>query len=226
MRIRATQSIRSYALFMLVTFMFSCDSFEDNDSIKPALTQSDYYTLPGTSIIIDISSFTKQSYTDLSVSISGNPTKGELTTVDPLLLKYKPSWEFEEGEDQFVLTAKRKDKILTSQTVTIHLKETKEEFACGIISVQDMAEVNPGSSVSISVLDNDWFCDVAKSDLKISIHLNPLYGESVIDGESIRYTPGIEYESQDEFIYKVTNSEDESVYYGIVSIGPVKFTDQ
>jgi hypothetical protein len=180
----------------------------------PALEETQYHTILGSSLIIDITSFAKQS---LSISYS-KPTRGTLSTVDSLLLKYRPAFDFKDGEDQFVLTARHNGKILATQTVTIHMKETKEEFPCGLIPVQDMVEVKPGGSASISVLDNDWFCSVHKSDFKLAIHKSPRYGQSLVDGESIHYTPGAEYNRDDEFIYSLTGSTDGRVYYGIVSV--------
>jgi len=196
----------------------ACDSLENGDGIRPTLAQSEYYTLPRSSVIIDLTSLANQSYTNASISISGNPSKGELTQVDALLFKYKPAADFTNGEDQFDASVKSDGNIVSTQRIKIHAKASKKQFPCALITLEDKVETKPGSTISIAVLDNDWFCGVDKSSLTLSIHSTPLYGQTVVDGESINYIPGFDYGSRDQFIYKLTSSADESIYYGIVSI--------
>ncbi len=210
--------VRRYAIMVIVQIIFACDSLEKGDEIRPTLAQSEYYTLPRSSVIIDLTSLANQSYTNASISISGNPSKGELTQVDALLFKYKPAADFTNGEDQFDVSVKSDGNIVSTQRIKIHAKASKEQFPCALITLEDKVETKPGSTISIAVLDNDWFCGVDKSSLTLSIHSNPLYGQTVVDGESINYIPGFDYGGQDEFIYRLTSSTDESICYGIVSI--------
>lgn len=127
MQERVNRAIIRKFLFLFVALVYSCDTFEGNDVIKPTLEQTQYHTFPGSSLIIDITSFTKQSLS-ISIDITSKPTRGTLTQVDLLLLKYRPSFDFKEGEDQFVITASHNGEIIARQTVTIQMKGKDHEF--------------------------------------------------------------------------------------------------
>jgi hypothetical protein len=214
MQKRAKTSVTAHALFLIMAAVFSCDTFDGNDYILPELAQTEYYTLPGSSLIIDLTSFVSQSFV-ISIDISQKPTKGGLTKVNALLYKYKPALDFDDVDDQFILTAESSGKVIATQAVTIHVKKTIAELPCALIPIEDKIEVKTDSPVTISVLDNDWFCDVDKSDFKLSIHSNPRHGQTIVEGESIRYTPSSDFLTKDEFIYTLTSSTGDGVFYGI-----------
>ena len=111
-------------------------------------------------------------------------------------------------------------KILAKKTLTIKMEKNIEDFPCSLIAVEDKIKLNTGSSsVSIGILENDWLCDIDKSNLQISIIAQPKYGQAIIENESIVYTPAAEYRDNDELIYKVTGSADGSTSYGLLSFG-------
>ena len=87
-----------------------------------------------------------------------------------------------------------------------------------LVNVEDKIRLKSGSSsVSIDILENDWLCEIDKSNLSISILTQPKFGQAVVENESIIYTPATEYKGHDELIYGVTGSTDESTTYGLLS---------
>ena len=195
----------------------SCDSFDSVDKILPDLTKSDYYALPGSSVIIDMTSLGNQSFSSVSLTVSVLPSRGKLTPIGDLLFKYEPGREFQSGQDQFVVTAKSDGKILAKNTIRIHMKTQKDQFPCALIPVEDKIKFDPAMSISIPILENDWLCETDKTSLTISVYSQPLYGQARIEGESIRYTAGPSYQRHDSFIYELKTSSG-SVYYGFVSL--------
>jgi hypothetical protein len=206
----------------IIAAIISCDSLTESDSIIPekqvTLALSDHYILPGSSTIIDLESVIKESFSNATISVSENPQRGRLSQVNRFLLKYMPWREFEEGEDHFVLSVVSDGKILAKDTLTIKMKKSKEEFPCDLIVVEDKLKLKAGSSpVSIGILENDWLCEIDKSNVRVSIATQPEFGRAIIDNESIIYTPDAEYKDHDELIYKLTRSTGEVVSYGLIS---------
>ena len=209
-------------LLVILSAIISCDSFTE-DSIKPenqvTFTQTEFYTVPGSAILIDLKSLIEKSFSDATLSVSGNPQRGMLSNVDAFLLKYRPRKDFQEGEDHFVLSVMSDGKILTKSTLTIKMRQNKEEFPCASVSIEDKIKLKiSSSSVVIAVLENDRLCDVGESGLNISIHKSPKFGQAIVENESIVYTPGPEFKGQDELIYQLTRATGESIAYGLVSV--------
>ncbi len=214
--------INRFIQLVIISAIVSCDSLTEHDSIKPekqfTFTQSEFYTLPGSSIIIDLNSIVEQSFVTATISISEDPIRGTLSKVDARLLKYRPSRAFQGGEDHFDLSAEHEGKILATKTVTVSMRYSKEEFPCALIVVEDKIKVKSSSLVSIPILNNDWLCAIDKSAVNISIYSDPLFGQGLVDGESITYLSGPDYKGHDEFIYKLTPTSGENATYGIISV--------
>jgi photosystem II stability/assembly factor-like uncharacterized protein len=208
-----------FALLVIILAVLSCDSITDPDTVTPEkFTQSVYYILPGTSAIIDLESVIQNSFLTGTLNVFEKPKRGTLSYATTSMLKYKPGREFQQGEDHFVLSVVNDGKIVGKGTMTIKMKKSTEEFSCALVPVEDKIKLKPGSSsVSTRVLENDWFCDIDKSNVSISIESQPKFGQALIDNESIIYTPAAEYEDRDELIYKVTEPTGETVSYGILS---------
>jgi photosystem II stability/assembly factor-like uncharacterized protein len=217
MKTSAIHPTKYSVLLLVLSIVVSCDSFDDSDSVEPSISKADYYTLPGSSVIIDLTSLGEQSFSSASLTVSSQPLLGKLTPVDDLLFKYSPAWDFQSGSDNFVVTVISDGKILADNTVRIHMKTRKEEFPCTLIAVEDKVKFKGAMSHSIPVLANDWFCDIDKTNLSISIHSQPLYGKVTVDGESIRYTFDTPFQRDDTFIYQLKTSTG-NVSYGFVSL--------
>jgi photosystem II stability/assembly factor-like uncharacterized protein len=218
-------------LLAIISAVLSCDSLTGPDTVTPEkFTQSDYYILPGTSAIIDLESVVDQSFLNGTLSVFEKPKRGTLSYATTSMIKYKPGPEFQEGEDHFVLSVVNNGKILAKGTMTIKMKKSNGEFPCALIPVEDKIKLESGSSsVSTRILDNDWLCDIDKSNITISIQTLPKFGQALVDNESIIYTPAAEYEDRDELIYKVTEITGEIVSYGLLSFhayGEVTITIQ
>jgi hypothetical protein len=208
------------SLLVLVTIL-SCDSFKE-DFIEPAkqviFSTTEYYVMPGSSVVIDLQSVIKQSYTNVSLSISQNPLRGTATQLGTLV-KYYPSHEFLEGMDQFVFSVLSGGEVIATETITIFMKQKVEELPCPLYAMEDKVYVRSGSTVFVEFLKNDRICGINNSPLQISIHLNPRFGEGKLVGDSIIvYTAGPEYKGRDELVYKLSDSSGENFSYGIINI--------
>jgi len=206
-------------LLVIILAVLSCDSLTESDSVTPEkFMQADYYILPGSSTIIDLKSIVDQSFLNGALNVFEKPKRGTLSYATTSMLKYKPGREFQEGEDHFVLSVVSDGKIVAKGTMTIKMKKSNEEFPCSLVPVEDKIKLKAGStSVSTRILENDWFCDIEKSNVSISIESQPEFGRAIIDSESIVYIPAVEYKDRDELIYKVTESTGEIVSYGLLS---------
>ena len=214
----ATRTNR-FALLVIILAVLSCDSFTEPDTVTPEkFRQSVYYILAGTSAIIDLESVIQNSFLTGTLNVFEKPKRGTLSYATTSMLKYKPGREFRQGEDHFVLSVVNDGKIVAKGTMTIKMKKSTEEFSCALVPVEDKIKLKPGSSsVSTRVLENDWFCDIDKSNVSISIESQPKFGHAIVDNESVIYTPDAAYKGQDELIYKVAISTDESISYGLLS---------
>jgi len=219
MSTRAIILTNRITLLVITLAVLSCDSLTEPDTVTPEkFTQSDYYILPGTSAIIDLESIVDKSFLNGTLSVFEKPKRGTLSYATTSLLKYKPGPEFQEGEDHFVLSVVSDGKTVAKGTMTIKMKKTTAEFRCASVPVEDKIKLESGSSsVSTRILDNDWLCDIDKSNVTISIQTQPKFGQALVDNESIIYTPAAEYKDRDELIYKVTESTGEIVSYGLLS---------
>ena len=212
---------QSQTILLVMLTLLSCDSFKE-DSIAPAkqviFSTTEYYVLPGSSVVIDLESAVKQSYTNVSLKVSQNPLRGTLSSLGTLL-KYYPAHEFLEGKDQFVFSVLSSNKVIATKTVTIFMKQEVEDLPCPLYAMEDKVYVRSGSTASVKFLKNDRICGVNDSPLQISIHLNPRFGESKLVGDSIiTYTAGPEYTGRDELVYKISDLSGEIFSYGIISI--------
>ena len=220
MKKRVNLVIKGFSLFLILQFIFACDSFKE-DSIQPEnlvkFTQTEFYTLPGSSIIIDLGGIIERSFVNASISVSKAPTRGTLSVMNESLYKYKPFEDFQGGEDHFDVSVVHDGKIFAAKTLTIHMKDSKEEFPCELVVVEDKITVSPGSSASIPVLNNDWLCDLDITSVNVSIYSEPRFGSGVVDGESITYVADADYSGYDELVYELTGLNG-TTKYGIITV--------
>ena len=198
-----------------------CDSFKE-DFIQPdnevTFSQTEFYAVPGSSVVIDLNSVIKQWFTNAVIEYS-RPEQGLLSQLDPMLLEYTPNIKFLEGKDFFVLSTYKDDSLLKTQTVTIVMKSNREEFPCGLFAIGDKVRATVASPVSIKLLANDFVCGMNLPDVSISIHSEPAFGSVTVVGDSIiKYVPQAAYEGPDRLIYKLTSSSGEGTSYGIVRV--------
>ena len=219
---RNLRLLKSRASLLVLLAILSCDTFKD-DTIPPAkqitFSQTEYYVLPGSSVVIDLESIVKQSFTDASLNISQAPLRGELSHLDVLLLKYTPGSEFLEGKDEFVFSVMSNQKVIATQTMTILMKQNSDELPCGLFAIDDKVSLTSGSSVDIHFRKNDLFCGIDGSSLQVTVRSNPHHGEARLVGDTIIvYTPDPTFTGRDELLYRLSDSSGEGVTYGTVTL--------
>ena len=217
---RTVSLIRLHRAILLLLFV-ACDSFEPEREGQITFETNEYYVLPGSSIIIDLKSVVKQSFTTVTLSVAQDPLRGTLTQLDPFLLKYTPHADFLEGADQFVISAilDNGDEI-KAEDVTIFMKDKISEFPCGMYPIEDYARVIPNEVAIVHPLTNDRTCDVSVP-LNVFIHLEPKFGTAVVAGDSIVYTANSSFVESDELVYRLSTA-DGDVSYGLVSVNKMR----
>jgi len=204
----------------LVVFL-GCDSFEEGP-VQPdkevTFPQTEFYTVPGSSVVIDLQLTIKQSFPNAVIEFS-RPEHGMLSQLDPMLLEYTPNVKFLEGKDSFVLSAYKDGTLLKTQTVTIVVKSNRKEFPCGLFAIGDRVRAVVASPVLISFLSNDFVCGMNVSGVRVSIHSHPAFGSATVVGDSIiKYVPQAMYEGKDKLVYKLTRLSGEGISYGVVNV--------
>jgi hypothetical protein len=219
---RNIRLLKSRASLLVLLAIHSCDTFK-HDEIEPekqvTFSQTEYYVLPGSSVVIDLESMVKQSFTDASLNISQTPLRGELSNLDVLLLKYTPGSEFLEGKDEFVFSVTSDQKVIATQTMTILMKHKSDELPCGLYAIEDKVSLRSGSSVEIHVRKNDRICGIDGSNLHVSVRSNPDHGEVRLVGDTvIVYTADPTFTGSDELLYRLSGSNGKGVSYGMVTL--------
>ena len=218
-------SPRTHATLLILLAFLSCDSY-NGDHIEPekqvVFTKTEYYVVPGSSVVIDLESVVEKSFTNASLKISQNPLRGTLSQLGSLLLKYYPARDFLDGADQFVFSVLSNNEVIATETITIYVKQDVGELPCALYAVEDKVYVRSGSMVSVNFLKNDGLCGVT-SPLQVSIHSNSKFGDSQVVGDSIIvYRAGPGYTGRDEVVYKLSDSSGDNVSYGIINISEWK----
>ena len=168
------------------------------------------------SIIIDLKSVIERSFASASLTVTQSAVHGAISQLDPYLLKYTPNTDFQQGTDKIVVSVRLDDGSIRKGVVDIIMKEDIREFPCEVYSLEDRIELKPKKAVTFHPLRNDQNCGV-KGLVNVSVHISPQFGDAVVVGDSIIYTPGPSFEFRDELIYRLSNGP-EDLAYGIVSI--------
>ena len=210
---------------LVLSALLACDSFKE-DPIGPAnqveFTQTEFYILPMSATVIDLKSVINQSFISASLTISEPPAKGTLTEMDSFVLKYTPTVDFTDGQDRFVFSAVLADgTTIKNGTMTIYMIMSEKEFPCGVNAVEDIVRLKSPSAASVQVLKNDRICG-RSGPVSVFIHLGPKFGEAVVVGDSLIYTPGPSFSDGDELVYGLSASTGEVVSFGLVSFNKKK----
>jgi len=202
---------------ILALCIVGCDTYPEDDVVGPPTETTDYYTLPNSIVLIDLSRLADQLFKVATLTVSSTPTRGQLVPVDQRLLKYQPDWDFRDGEDSFVVTAKNNADVIGKFTLRILVSTTTSTFPCEFIPIGNVVNVNGPGSVSIPVLDNDYLCDTSKGTLEVSIYAQPSQGSASVNGQSIHYSSDQRLQSNDALIYEVRSADGNS-WFGWVSL--------
>jgi hypothetical protein len=203
-------------LFSLALLLNGCDVLEEDQRANDGdvqLSDKALYISPDGPGIINLRSLIENGST-ARISVSSQPIFGSLRSLGDDLLQYTPNAGVTEATDAFRVSIFGSNNIvLNEDTVTIIITRDSTSLPCGLYATTDYV-YNVSSSVDIPVLANDTSCNVATSQLIVSIP------DLVIDGVAvpksyfgslallpdgrIRYTPGPDFAGEDKFIYRVT----------------------
>ena len=217
------RSVSRYPFWIILVIIAACDPFEEDhidDKNLVTFGQTEYYILPGASVVIDLNSVVKRSFIDATIKISLQPTQGHLIALDAMLLKYEPSGSFLQGKDSFVLSVSQQGTSISDATIVMIMKSSVDEFPCELSAVGDLVLTEIDSTTSVRFLDNDRICGVDQSSLVYSIYLKPKHGKARLQGDSIVYEPESGYIGKDSLVYKISSSESGSdkFSYGTINI--------
>jgi hypothetical protein len=224
MRTLSVSSLLRRSISLLLCASLGCDTLDvDKPENLVKFSQTEFYILPASSTIIDLRTVIKKSFVRASLTISENPVRGTLMPMDAFVFKYTPNIDFVEGKDRFVISAVLDDgTTIKSEPMTVHMKSDDEEFPCGVYAVEDNIRIDSSSTVVIHVLKNDRVCGVDEP-VNVLVHLAPKFGDAVVAGDSIVYTPGPLFSKHDEFVYSLSTSSGGELSFGLVTFNNSKF---
>jgi hypothetical protein len=211
----------------LVPIFSSCDKLNsDSDLIKPTtnVKNTQVYARSNSSILIDLTSKIETNQT-LTLSVTSQTRKGNLTNLGKGLLQYSPSQGTSRDAFNFVLY-NQKNELVKEDSVVILIESDSTQLPCGIYPSDDYVYwTSKDSNLWIDVLANDILCGLDTTNIELTIYQPysdfhyPVFGTAqVIDGR-IRYTPGSTFAGYDKFLYKIQSKKDAKLFaLGYVSI--------
>lgn len=222
---RQNQKLRSVSRYSIwvALVIIACDPFaEDYIEDKNLVTfgQTEYYIVPGSSVVIDLNSVVKRSFINATIKISRQPERGHLIALDAMLLKYEPSGSFFAGSDSFILSVFQEEALISDVTIVMIMKSTVDDFPCKLSAVGDFVLTDIDSTTSVRFLDNDRICGTDQSSLLHSIYIKPKHGKATLHGDSIVYEPESGYMGKDSLVYKISSSDSgsEDVSFGTINV--------
>jgi hypothetical protein len=131
-------------------------------------------------------------------SVQGlDPTKGT-AEVNGSNIDFTPATDFY-GTVTFTYTISANGSFDTASVVVTVIPEGGQPSNS---LVNDVATLNEDTTLTIDVLDNDSLGAGVKS---VTIKTNPLHGTATVQGTSVLYEPGADYNGPDSFVYVVTD---------------------
>jgi len=185
MRPKDHPQVTRYAIGIAFMVVFSCDSFQEDFIQKEnqiVFSQTEFYTTPGVPVEIDIKALVKQAFTNATLKVSQNPTKGQLTQPDEIILVYTPNENFFEGEDQFVISVLSNGQTLKTETITIFMTGSPWATYFG------GSDYENGNSVAFDVFGNVYLAGstVSTSGITFNGHQNS-HGGGYLDAFLVKF---------------------------------------
>jgi photosystem II stability/assembly factor-like uncharacterized protein len=210
-------------LAALALFVAACDTFSGNDLenelTKPTKGIVDYYMLPNSVVVIDLSAYANL-FKGADLKVTSPPSHGQLFPVGDGIVKYQPDWDFGGATDFFVVTARKGPDFMGTLAINLRIRRTTSTFPCEFIPFPDRAYIDGPGSVTIPVLNNDYLCGTDQGSLSLSIRSQPTQGSATVEGNLIRYTVDHRIISGDSLIYEVKTPDGKS------RLGWVSLSDQ
>ena len=136
-------------ILSLAIAAISCDNAKDD--IRPVIDVT-YVTGANLPFIINPAQFTENSTSGSIVTYASQGVSEEL--LDKRFIRYTPSPNFQEGEDQFTMTVEGPNQGPVDVRVTTEVNDN----SCDYGPVFDFIQVKKGETVTIDLLANDFFC--------------------------------------------------------------------
>ncbi|OIN60080.1 Ig-like domain-containing protein [Arsenicibacter rosenii] len=188
----------------------SCDrvSIDLMPAADPISEDNQFVALVDQQLAIDLKKIPGLT-TTTTFRIQKQPDWGDARFTAQGLLVYTPKSEFVAGDDEVVLTADQQTGagVISSLPLLITMATADDPLPCQLGAVSDKAETVMGTAVSLSVLQNDVFCQGTVDAASLTIESLPENG-TVQPGSNgtVLYTPKAGYKGRDSFIYKVCNT--------------------
>lgn len=222
-----TRRVAPLIVLATIFLAWSCDLFENDvvpDDTKTEIENSDVFTTPNSSTVIDLKSLVK-SYSNVSLTITDQPKHGALNKLHDALFTYTPKKDFK-GKDRFVIDVQSAGKSIRKDSINIFVGQDTTQFPCRLFAMYDSIVVpfTNSSSPRIAVIDvlaNDRTCGTRREDIRLEVLSAPSNGHAALShaGAKISYSPNEGYYGPDSFLYKITNENDTTEYaIGLVNI--------
>lgn len=197
-----------------IIMIYGCDSLESDVAPKipqVALDGTEIYIARNGTGIIDLNNMVKSSGA-VRLDVTGKPVSGTLTKLSGAVLQYLPNANFTSGRDAFEFSIySRENTLLGKDTVIIIVEPDSTQLPCGVYPQTDYVK-GVSSSHLIQVLQNDILCgdsaDFAVEVYQPDTSYPPTFGTAIVQGQSLRYTPGPGFAGYDSIVYKVYDVRD------------------
>ncbi|WP_109829698.1 Ig-like domain-containing protein [Reichenbachiella versicolor] len=208
-------NLLSIALAMLVAvMMISCDEFRDDASPEgeELLTLDvDRQIRAGGSILFDLSKVTNTNKT-VEFSISQSPTKGDLSFLNPTLLKYQGLQNFNEGKDLFVVEILDGQQVLDEDTIVVEIIKG-DSIGCFAGAQSDLFQVYANEPDTFNVLTNDGICPEKLDSVGFSYEQIKNGKLTLVNDGKFVYEPNPKFVGSDSFVYTLYLIDEESNVY-------------
>jgi len=134
----------------------------------------------------------------LSISATTNPSNGAIQVNGGTTITYTPNSDYH-GADTFTYTVS--DGAGGTDTATVNI--TVNSINDNPVAVDDNINVNEDDDITFTVLDND--SDVDGDTINVTSTTNPSNGTINVVGNSITYTPDVNFDGSDAFTYTISD---------------------
>jgi hypothetical protein len=180
-------------LICLLSFQ-SCDTLEedivstgDAQTIKASF--SDVFVLAENSGVMDLTTGITSNKPFL-VSISQNPSNGDLQLLSKNIYAYTPDQAFTQGNDKVVINIRSLDgEVSVNETINVIVTAEKSELPCDYYAINEEVTIqSPGDTVVIDVLANDITCENKVVDpASLKVLYNTSNGTASVVNGKIRF---------------------------------------
>lgn len=211
-------------LICITSGMASCDILEsDPDVITPntKIADDEVIVMANSTSFIDLNSKVTTNV-PVRIAVTSDTRNGNIMDIGKGLLQYSPSVGSKRAHDSFEFTVYTlNNEVIKRDTVLIRIENDSTNLPCNIYPAPDYVYGVSQDTVSIDVTVNDIICGgpVSLSVFKPDVSFPPHFGQAMVSGNKIAYTPGSSFSGTDKIIYKLAAVTDTSRYaYGVVYI--------